>query len=211
MPTLPPGYKPSVKKKLTSVSASADRPPWQKMTNPYSGGGKETGIQNVHLSQQLVAQGLQQPNAWGTAHDAVCVSCLRWTNVTMMDTDHAQPLRVFKAKLLRLAEAMSAEPAIYDELHTAATIAGTSPTPVENYFIVKGTGKRRTFRLNQEGLTAYSHNVDNLMKMCKACNQGGAKHFGGMAEWLTANKFYGKSLADTFPSGLGSMRIVDQD
>ena len=98
----------------------------------------------------------------------------------MMDTDHAQPLRVFKEKLLRLAESMSAEPAIYDELHTAATRAGTSPTPVENYFIVKGIGAGRTFRLNQEGLTAYSHNVDNLMKICKACNQGGA---GISAAW----------------------------
>ena len=151
VPTLPSGYKPSAKQKSAAVSASADRPPWQKMANPYTGGGKETGIQNVHLSQQLVAQGLQQPNMWRTGHDAVCVSCLRWTIVTMMDTDHAQPLKVFKKKLLRLAEAMSAEPAIYDELHTAATTAGTSPTPVENYFIVKGTGKSRRFRLNEEG------------------------------------------------------------
>ena len=40
--------------------------------------------------------------------------------------------------------------------------------------------------------------MGNLMKMCKACNQGAGKHFGSLAEWLTGNPFYGKSLADTF-------------
>ena len=53
--------------------------------------------------------------------------------------------------------------------------------------------------------------MGNLMKMCKACNQGAGKHFGSLAEWLTGNPFYGKSLADTFPSGPGTTRIVDQN
>ena len=148
---------------------------------------------------------------WGTQHDAVCVSCLRWTNVNMMDTDHAQPLKLIKERLLRLADAMSADPTIFDGLHSAAVKAGNTPTPAESYFIVKGTGTDRTFALNEEGLSAYSHNMGNLMKMCKACNQGAGKHFGSLAEWLTGNPFYGKSLADTFPSGPGTTRIVDQN
>jgi len=209
-PTLPTGYKPSVDKKYKAASSTSDRPPWQKTDNPYLG-GKETGIQNVQISQQLVGQGLQQPNMWGTQHDAVCVSCLRWTNVNMMDTDHAQPLKLIKERLLRLADAMSADPTIFDGLHSAALKAGNTPTPAESYFIVKGTGPDRTFRLNEEGLSAYSHNMGNLMKMCKACNQGAGKHFGSLAEWLTGNPFYGKSLADTFPSGPGTARIVDQN
>jgi hypothetical protein len=210
-PTLPTGYKPSVDKKYKAVSSTSDRPPWQKIDNPYSGGGKETGIQNVQISQQLAGQGLQQTNMWGTQHDAVCVSCLRWTNVNMMDTDHAQPLKLIKERLLRLADAMSADPTIFDGLHSAAVKAGNTPTPADSYFIVKGTGTDRTFRLNEEGLSAYSHNMGNLMKMCKACNQGAGKHFGSLAEWLTGNEFYGQSLADTFPSGPGTTRIVDQN
>jgi hypothetical protein len=210
-PTLPTGYQASVDKKYAAASQKSDRPPWQKTDNPYSGGGKQTGIQNVQISQQLVGQGLQRPNTWATGHDAVCVSCLRWTNVNMMDTDHAQPLKLIKERLLRLADAMSADPTIFDGLHSAATKAGNTPTPVESYFIVKGTGPDRTFKLNEEGLSAYSHNMGNLMKMCKACNQGAGKHFGSLAEWLTGNPFYGKSLADTFPSGPGTTRIVDQN
>ena len=88
---------------------------------------------------------------WGTQHDAVCVSCLRWTNVNMMDTDHAQPLKLIKERLLRLADAMSADPTIFDGLHSAAVKAGNTPTPAESYFIVKGTGTDRTFALNEEG------------------------------------------------------------
>ena len=41
VPTLPPGYKPSVKKKLTSVSASADRPPWQEPDIQVERGGTD--------------------------------------------------------------------------------------------------------------------------------------------------------------------------
>jgi hypothetical protein len=210
-PNLPTGYNPSVDKKLVGASLSSDRPAWQTGTNPFVGGGKTTGIQNVHISQQLVAQSLQKENDQKTGQVAVCVSCLRWVDINLMDTDHAQPLTVIQGKLIRLAEAMSTDPTIYDELHDAALKAGTSPTPAENYFIVKGVGKKRTFQLNLEGLRAYSHNLDNLMKMCKACNQGAGKHFGGLAEWLIGNPFYGKTIADTFPSGPGTGRIVDKN
>lgn len=210
-PNLPTGYNPSVNKKFEGATLKSDRPAWQSGPNPFLGGGKTTGIQNIHISQQLVTKGLQKENDTKTGQFAVCVSCLRWVDINMMDTDHAQPLTVFKGRLIKLAEAMSGDPTIYDDLHQAASMAGTNPTPVEQYFIVTGVGAKRTFQLNLEGLTAYSHNLDNLMKMCKACNQGAGKHFGGLIEWLIGNPFYGKTLADTFPSGPGTARIVDKN
>lgn len=90
-PNLPTGYKSSVDKQFKGATLSSDRPAWQSGTNPYQGGGKSTGIQNIHISQQLVTQGLQKENDTKTGQFAVCVSCLRWVDINMMDTDHAQP------------------------------------------------------------------------------------------------------------------------
>jgi hypothetical protein len=139
------------------------------------------------------------------------VSCLKWTDINLMDTDHAQPLKVIKAKLIGLAQLMTNDPAMYDQLDRDANAAGINPSPVAKYFIPDGAGANRSFVLNQEGLVAYSHNLNNLVKMCKACNQGAGKHAGGLAEWLAGNRFYGPAFAATFPSGLRSSRIGDQN
>jgi hypothetical protein len=72
---VPTGYVRSVDKSLKPVEQGDKRPAWQTTTNPFQGGGKETGIQNVHISNQLQADGLMLQDEWGQGHSAV-VRCV---------------------------------------------------------------------------------------------------------------------------------------
>lgn len=205
-PKLPKSYSPSIEKTYKPQAEGGDRPPWQKTANTYTGKG-QTGIQNLEISDELVKRGLMQKSDEDGRWYAVCASCLKWVDAAMMDSDHVQALSILKKKLMTLAKLMSADPTVYDTLDTTASV---KPSPVSQFFIVKGKGKDREFNLSQEGLTAYSHNMGNLIKMCKACNQGEGKHGGDLRTWLAKNPFFGQAFADKFATGPGTARVVEK-
>lgn len=156
-------------------------------------GAKTTGSVNRALIEELMLQGNWEKV--GDIHVQICPGCGGGQNVELLEVDHQQALSDIRDKLWLLADAMSADLTLHDEIkkntHGFADLftvkpSKTSPTP--------------DVTPTQAALSIFSNDLGNVMRICRVCNGATNKSDIAFLDWFRNNKFFGPDfLAENLP------------